>query len=813
MKRLIRRLGRTTPDEVWFRSAQVACRAREYFGVAAGWERWDRRRLASRWHEGSADLRTASAALRAGDWSLADTAIRSHFQHRPRRFVIAPEDRAPLARAIRECHPSSESFAVARANLVMRGRHNLLGYRALEFGRGPGDDVDWHLDPVHGRRAPLGFWSRVPYLDPRIGDHKVIWELNRHQHWLALGRAAWLTGDGRYAARFTQELSSWLRANPPLTGINWSSMLELAFRAISWVWALHLFAEFTDESQEPAFVDLLLGLDRQLDHVARHLSTYFSPNTHLLGEGLALYVAGRSLPELKAADRWERIGRGILLREAHAQVHPDGGHAELSTHYHRYALDFYLLALVVARRTGDPAAEAFAAGVSRLALFCRALADDRGRLPTIGDDDGGMLFPICGRAPSDAADSLALAAALLDRPELGIGDLPEEAIWMLGAEACSRLTDPAPAPPPRSRLFPDTGYAVLRSADAHAIVDAGPHGFMNAGHAHADALSLVLSVDGRPLLIDPGTSTYTMDRERRDRFRSTAMHSTLVIDGRAQSVPDGPFHWATQAQARVDHWSAGGEYDYVEASHDGYLPLVHRRAVLRAPGGLWLVADHVLGTGRHQAEAYWQLSPDWSLAPGAAAAIHADGTRAALASTAPHARDFHGDADGLGWCAPVYGQLEPAPTRRFSITADAPFSIITAIASGARSSDLAIRQAGVTVAAAGGWHGAGASVTTAARTALVIVATPLLATDVRQAGAVHAMTTPEGRFSTDARAAVLLFASDGSPDTLIAVDCTVVEWTGEGGFRLMPPPGEQDLHLDVVALRRLSHPAAARPAG
>ena len=199
--------------------------------------------------------------------------------------------------------------------------------------------------------------------------------------------------------------------------------------------------------------------------------------------------------------------------------------------------------------------------MARLGSAARLLADDHGRIPHIGDDDGGMLLPIAGRAPDDLRDSLAIAAALVERPDLHVGPLPEEAIWMLGPH-------PRPTPPDRrephrdrqlSAALPDTGYFVSRSPSGdHLVIDGGPHGYRNGGHAHADALSLTFSVGGVPLLIDPGTGCYTTDPALRDRLRSTALHNTLTLDDRPQSVPNGPFHWSHVANSRVHAWRTNG---------------------------------------------------------------------------------------------------------------------------------------------------------------------------------------------------------------------------------------------------------------
>ena len=811
MRRIALRLARMNSAELWYRARERQVIAAELVRFGVGRVTGKARRLQPHLVPGSALLADANASLSRQDWREANRCLREHFVTRPPRFLIHPSARATLTQAIRTRYPSSTADAKARAESILRGKYELLGYRDLSF-RSSVADPDWHFDPVHRRRAPLRFWAHLPYLDPSLGDHKVIWEINRHQHWLALGRAAWLTGERRFATAALKELESWLDANPPLAGINWASMLELAFRSISWIWALHLFVPFDDDWDRPWLVDLLGGLERQLDHVASHLSFYFSPNTHLLGEGLALYVAGRVLPELRSAARWERLGRSILLREAAAQVHPDGGHAELSTHYHRYALDFYCLALAIARKTADDCAETFADAAGRLAAFCRGVALDDGRLPAIGDDDGGLLFPICGRKPSDASDSLALAACLLDRPELAIGDPPEEVLWMMGPLDArpSRRFRPAP----ESRIFPETGYVVLRSADGHAVFDGGPHGFLNGGHAHADALSLVLSIRGRPLLIDPGTATYLADSDLRDRFRSTAMHNAVVVDGAAQSVPDGAFQWKSRANARFDFWRAA-PLGYAEASHDGYLPVLHRRAVVQTRSGVWLVVDHILGTGRHRIDAYWHLDPAWSLgqmSDRGAALVHVDGSSAEIVSTATSWLHSRGEAGGLGFCSPVYGEVVPSLTLTSTVFEGTPLTVVTAIAGSPAPVRLAVEVAPVTAEREDGWHRAAVSIRGNDVSLLALFATPLARRPpVRRS--VQRTSAGVGDLITDARVAVLTFATPdcrGEPTAYDQLDGSMAAWTGDGAFTLPATGTAADLHCDRTALRQFSRGANAR---
>jgi hypothetical protein len=187
---------------------------------------------------------------------------------------------------------------------------------------------------------------------------------------------------------------------------------------------------------------------------------------------------------------------------------------------------------------------------------------------------------------------------------------------------------------------------------------------------------------GLPLLIDPGTGCYTVDRGVRDRLRSTALHNTLTLDGAPQSVPGGPFHWLHTANAVERRWRTNAGFDYLEASHDGYRPLEHRRHVLALHGDLLIVADLVTGTGDdhdlRRAEVHWHVDPRWTISmSGRKAVLTGMAERVELLTPHGMLELFSADETGLGWHAPVYGRVEPAATLRISHTSSAPLWIVT----------------------------------------------------------------------------------------------------------------------------------------
>jgi Heparinase II/III-like protein/Heparinase II/III N-terminus len=588
--------------------------------------------------------------------------------------------------------PGARDEVVTAADSVCRGRFDLLGYPGLHFG----EPVDWHLDPVSGRRAPFVHWSRIDHLDyTLVGDHKVVWELNRHQWMVRLGQAYRLTGNPCYADAFAAFVRQWMDANPRGIGVNWASSLEVALRLISWCWSLYLFRDSAALSHG-LFAQMLGGIWAHAAHVERYLSYYFSPNTHLTGEALGLVYAGLLFPELPPSKRWRTLGARILADESGRQILPDGVYFEQSTGYARYTLEIYLHFLILAARTAWPIPPTIPERVDRLLDFLLAVRSPNGSMPQIGDADSGSLLPLAWRTQDDFRGVFATAAAVLSRADCAwaAGAATPEVLWLLGPAGLRAFDALRPAPPmlSPSRLFPDGGCVVMRTGwepDAHQLIfDVGPLGGLGSGgHGHADLLSVQCAVFGEPCLVDPGTYCYSGDAASRDFFRGTVAHSTVVVDGESQATPAGAFQWRSRPRARLRQWRSTPELDLADAEHDAYLHLsggvTHRRRVVFVKDRYWIVVDDVEGQGEHQVDLRFQFAPiEVDVDPALWARACGRGGRGLLirpfANAALKASIHSGELDPRqGWVSSEYGRQDASPVLVYSTVSRVPLRIMT----------------------------------------------------------------------------------------------------------------------------------------
>lgn len=371
--------------------------------------------------------------------------------------------------------------------------------------------------------------------------------------------------------RHRELMARWMRENPPGRGIGWDPY-PTSLRLVNWFkWAWRT-------AVAPA------GMTRSLAVQARWLEKrleFHLLGNHLLANAKALVFAGAYFagPE---ADRWRRRGLEILAAQLPEQILADGGHFERSPMYHAIVVED-LLDLVNL-------------GQSHTGLVGAAMLD------CWREAAGRMLRWLAAMSHPDGEIVLFNDAAIGGAANLA----------RLGAYA-GRLGLPPPAEPASGlEHLARSGYVRVRNGPFTAFLDVAPIGpDYLPGHAHADTLSFELSVDGRRVIVDSGTSCYGTGKERL-RQRGTAAHNTVTIDGRDSSEVWSGFRVARRAYPRDLRIRAEDGEIAVACSHDGYRRLpgapVHRRTWSIRPDRM-VIRDEIRGAFG-EAVARFHLHPD-----------------------------------------------------------------------------------------------------------------------------------------------------------------------------------------------------------
>lgn len=590
------------------------------------------------------------------------------------RVFASPLD--PSTRA--HVPPKAHDATVAAADRLLAGDWALLGTPRPDI-RQP----DWFLDPVTGRRAPadrLAF--RIDHRDEEVtGNVKAVWELSRHHHLTVLASAWWLTGNDTYAEVVDDQLRSWWTENPFLSGVHWTSGIELGVRLTSWVWVrrlLHEWAKVEDlfDTNEDAL--------RQIWWHQRFLAAFpsrgSSANNHAVAEAAGSLTAACAFPWYAESEGWRRDAARRLQRELRANTFASGVNRELATDYHRFVTELGLVAAAEATAAGhrmDPETWRLLAASADAGA---ALLDETGRAPRQGDGDEGRALVLDDPQTDAWSLMLGLGEALVGAQPWW----PAHETGVVGVAAGALVPDRVrvggrPTTAPRS--FPDAGVHLLRtptgkSPEIWCRCDGGPHGFLSiAAHAHADALSVEVRYGGVDLLADPGTYCYHGEPAWRSYFRSTIAHNTLEVGGVSQSVEVGPFMWSRHADAHVTRADVGDQpVQTWEAHHDGYGRIDrearHTRTVtLDADARRLCVLDQLEARSPRRVRLAFHLGPAVTAelrGPTATLSWTRDGAleSATLQLPAELTWSAHrGEVNPLvGWYSPRFGQRVPATT-------------------------------------------------------------------------------------------------------------------------------------------------------
>ena len=516
------------------------------------------------------EWRTDRASIFHAAWSALDDAeLLAHFRSAREIHIdlIVDED---------ECTP-------AKVNAITAGRFEFNG-------------------ETHALPEPLA-WLHNPSTD-------IEWHILLHKFYYAagLGRAYLVSGENRYAIRWAQLLDGWMQRTPP----GFIAADVTGRRVQNWIYSLRAFACDGARHVAPIAPDFFRRLLDSLHEQVEFLCANLTPKrNHRTLELYAIFLAGVAFPEMKRSALWREFALQETLVNMRADLLADGVHCELSTDYHHLALRNWLNVRTLAARHRVEVPQEMDQLLERALEFSMHVHKPDGIVPSLSDGDARGFLPL-----------LALGAELYGR---------EDMRWVATRGALGR------APAQRAVHFGASGYSVLRSSwgngpgdfdtAQYLVFDSGPLGEGN--HGHFDCLNFELAAAGRSLIVDPGRYTYSeapigeSAENWRVRFRSTAAHNTVCVDGRNQTryLPKAIREASRHSHGSVRHKISGPApaaalIEFAEspaltllhgraASHE--YDAVHERFIACVDASYWIVSDALRSPNRHDYVANFQL--------------------------------------------------------------------------------------------------------------------------------------------------------------------------------------------------------------
>lgn len=511
---------------------------------------------------------------------------------------------------------------ISLADKTLNNTFNYLGSGDCKL-----DPINWSQDFKSGYVWPVGrYYKKYRQVDlSNNADVKVPRELSRSHFLLHLALAYQFTNDDKYARKAFELIEDWIDNNPLMYSINWGCAMDVAIRAVNWIWALPLLESYKVPKETS---DKINGSLYQHGWFIYHNfeGNYFNYNhNHYFSDLVGLIHISLLFKGGKQADKWFKYSLHAFYREVRLQVLPSGMSFEGSTNYNRLLVELIIPTLVILKRNGVDVPPDIWGRLESMFDSIMNIAMPNGEVPIIGDQDNGRCLPWGAEPLNDERYLMSVGAVLFERSDFkAAGNGYNVYCAMFGDEDSKNTFDSIVAEPAtlKSRFYRDAGFAITRSGNDYLLFNADNQGMYRdtgttVSHTHCDWFSFVLAVNGIPFIVDPGSYVYSSDASERNRFRSTAMHNTLVVNGENQEKVNHKTLWDYRRKSHpvIEFWRSDSDKDTIACCHESYNWLGgetrHKRKVeFEKKTSRWIIEDVLESTSVREMTLYYHLDVD-----------------------------------------------------------------------------------------------------------------------------------------------------------------------------------------------------------
>lgn len=402
-----------------------------------------------------------------------------------------------------------------------------------------GKNIKWNQDFKSGFIWENKFYKNIEVVNlNNAADVKVPWELSRFQHIFTLGKAYWITNDKKYYIEFKTQIYDWVKENPIYMTVNWTCTMDVAIRAVNWIFGYFLFEDLITNDKE--FLRLLNNsLYNHGKYIIKNLEKNLGySNNHYLSNLTGLIFLGIYFKKLNNNEikHWLKFGIKELEKEMLIENNPDGTNYETSTSYHRLVTELMFYPMYLCELNTVNFNPSYKERLRRMFEFMGKITKSNGKYPLIGDVDNGRLIILSNYYDwkiNDCRDIISIGGEYFDNlflKEIGAKKL-EDRLWINNSNNIYEEKVYK-----NSFEFLNGGYYLLRNENIYCLIKCGELSLKGqGGHSHNDQLSFELNILGEDFIVDTGTGVYTADKNIRNMFRSTIMHNTVFINNIEQN--------------------------------------------------------------------------------------------------------------------------------------------------------------------------------------------------------------------------------------------------------------------------------------
>ncbi len=476
---------------------------------------------------------------------------------------------------------SDRDAVLKLADQAMAHEFDLLGSGPVKM-----EEIDWHVDFKSGNRWERGIYYKKQRSQTKPGaDIKVPWELSRSHHLLWLGEAWLISHDEKYAREVVREIEDWIVQNPLMYSVNWVCTMDVAIRAVNWLYALLMVID-TDVVTDAFISAVDKCLFRHGWFIYNNLEKNVPySNNHLFSDYAGLLYLSFLFADTKRGKTWKELALREYYEEIRRQILPSGVQYERSVSYHRLMTELVSYPYYLLKRQRIQVPSDIEYRISSMLGFVSAYMKPNGHAPLIEDNDDGRFLPFLRRDFREHGyllDDNSIENRFVTVGLLGIGHENSSG----------------------SKIFTDAGHAILRSGEAYLFVTNGgvskyEDNKKTVGtHTHNDKLSFELALGEDDVFVDPGAYVYTPDPRRSNEFRSTKKHNTAFVDEEEQNGISSSNVFLIKKNSRVLLFSMPNSEE-IDGSYETFEGQMTHSRVFKCAGDSLFIQDTINKAGRY----------------------------------------------------------------------------------------------------------------------------------------------------------------------------------------------------------------------